>query len=74
MTRTTEVKSEELRAKNGREKIECEECGEEIAKGNRRRRCIDCGKLVCPWCMHHIHELNQAIRRGTFKLGSQVQP
>lgn len=36
---------------------ECEDCGEEC---KRRRRCNRCGKLVCAWCSHHVHELAQA--------------
>lgn len=33
----------------------CEDCGDEIPKGQRRHRCKNCGKLVCGWCYGHVH-------------------
>lgn len=35
--------------------VECEDCEDEIPKPHRRRRCKHCGLLVCPWCLHHVH-------------------
>lgn len=39
---------------------ECEDCGEETPKGERRWRCPNCGSLVCGWCRHHVHEFAAA--------------
>ena len=34
---------------------ECEGCHDEMADGERRRRCKHCGKLICGWCLNHVH-------------------
>lgn len=34
---------------------ECEDCGDAIGADERRRRCPNCGQLVCGWCMNHVH-------------------
>lgn len=39
----------------------CEDCGDEMDPGRRRVRCKNCGKLVCPWCYHHVHLLARVI-------------
>lgn len=36
---------------------ECEDCHDELMDSERRRRCKHCGKLVCGWCLHHVHGL-----------------
>lgn len=33
----------------------CEDCGDPVDPGHRRFRCVDCGKLVCSWCIGHVH-------------------
>jgi hypothetical protein len=35
--------------------IECEDCGDETAPGERRKRCHHCSLMVCRWCWHHVH-------------------
>jgi len=35
----------------------CQDCYDEIPDNQRRRRCNNCGKLVCEWCMNHVHGL-----------------
>ena len=37
------------------EEIKCEDCGDEMEKGQRRFRCKRCNKLVCGWCLNHVH-------------------
>lgn len=34
---------------------ECEDCYDEMQDNERRRRCPNCGKLVCGWCFNHTH-------------------
>jgi hypothetical protein len=36
----------------------CEDCEDEIPEHQRRRKCKSCGKMVCAWCHHHVHELS----------------
>jgi hypothetical protein len=45
-----------------RKPLECEDCGElcvRLAKITaivyKRHRCAQCKKLVCDWCMGHVH-------------------
>jgi hypothetical protein len=33
----------------------CEGCGVEPEGRWRRWRCVHCGKLVCAWCLGHVH-------------------
>jgi hypothetical protein len=35
----------------------CDDCHEEVPRGERRSRCKACGRLVCAWCDHHVHGL-----------------
>lgn len=35
--------------------IKCEDCGDEMEKGQRRFRCKRCNKLICGWCLNHVH-------------------
>lgn len=39
---------------------EDENCGAEVPRGQQRFRCTDCGKLVCAWCIGHVHSLIKA--------------
>lgn len=36
---------------------ECEDCGEEMQDRERRRRCKNCGQMICGWCRNHTHAL-----------------
>ena len=36
---------------------ECEDCHDEMQDSERRRRCKHCGKLICGWCLNHVHGL-----------------
>ena len=35
---------------------ECEDCGDYVP---RRTRCADCGFLICRWCYHHAHGVDE---------------
>lgn len=41
----------------------CDDCGDEMAKGDRRYRCTVCNCLVCGWCYGHAHRLAEETRR-----------
>lgn len=46
---------------------DCEDCGESPEDGGfkRRTKCAHCGKLVCPWCMGHVHgRLHRATKKA----------
>jgi formylmethanofuran dehydrogenase subunit E len=42
--------------------IVCEDCGEDMQPGQRRRKCKNCGKKVCGWCFNHVHGMQQVIK------------
>lgn len=44
---------------------ECEDCEEPMKTNERRIRCGRCKKLVCGWCIHHVHNsaVQNVIRR-----------
>jgi hypothetical protein len=35
--------------------LRCQDCEEPVPVPQRRTRCKSCGKLVCAWCLHHVH-------------------
>lgn len=37
--------------------ISCQDCGEDMGPNERRRRCSNCGMLLCGWCYNHCHML-----------------
>lgn len=37
---------------------QCEDCGDDC---QRRTRCPNCNKLVCRWCYHHTHNLEDYV-------------
>src|SRR4051812_12946255 len=47
----------------------CEDCGDEC---RRRTRCPACGILVCRWCYHHIHGMEEL--RGNLRERAQPVP
>jgi hypothetical protein len=44
--------------------IECEDCGDPMRRGTRRKRCRYCKKLLCVWCLHHGHGPAYAVSQN----------
>ena len=39
----------------------CEDCGEDMAVGENRKTCKNCGLKCCPYCFSHIHKMAELI-------------
>jgi hypothetical protein len=41
----------------------CDECGDDV---KRRTCCEMCLKMVCGWCLHHIHNVHVRLTVGGY--------